>query len=280
MRSLRSAAIYADIINRIINEPDGFVRWPESSHLLLPGVDRSSKYHAYPPDVLRELKALGIPADTRSNGPAIAAFLYMKGKRPMRCTHRGWSIHHIYDGKFPAKGHKTTLHAVKSGEHFTESAGLVALHPIADAVADEFEEFAWWLREQAYIRFGYDPDQVFAKPTKEAETQPMKSIHVIQLAEDAHTDRKWIGRDDNGTHHHGTIPLNQKDITLKLSWKASTDDVPRQVGRYKINLPGLEQEGYVCKVSAGYYLRFQHTSGRIEIAINRSTAPLEVGRWK
>jgi len=75
------------------------------------------------------------------------------------------------------------------------------------------------------------------------------------------------------------IPLDQKEITLTLNWKASADDVPRQVGRYKIYLPGLEQEGFVSKLTDGYYLRFQHTDGRIEIAINRSADSLEVGRW-
>lgn len=154
---------YTAIIRSIINDPDSFVRWPVRSLVLLPGVDRSSKYHTYPSDVKLVLRASGIVADSRSNGPAISAFLAAGGERPMRSTNRGWSIHHIYDGKFPAKGRRTTLHAVKSAEHFTESAGLVALHPIADAVADEFEDFAWWLRKQAFQRFSYDPDHVFAK---------------------------------------------------------------------------------------------------------------------
>ena len=71
-----------------------------------------------------------------------------------------WSIHHVYDGKFPAPGRRTT-HAVKEGRYFTEAAGLVAIHPIADVLADEVPYFAWLLRREAFERFGFDPDDVF-----------------------------------------------------------------------------------------------------------------------
>lgn len=51
---------------------------------------------------------------------------------------------------------------MKDGQLFTEAAGLVALHPVADSLADECAYFAWWLRQQAYERFGFDPDRVFS----------------------------------------------------------------------------------------------------------------------
>ena len=107
----------------------------------------------------------------------------------------------------------------------------------------------------------------------------MKSESVIILDEGTPTDRDWCGRDDNAAHYHGTIPQDQPVITLKLSWKASADSKEATVGWYRINLPGLTDEGYVEKRAGGYYLRFQQTDGRIEIAINRSSDPLEVGRW-
>ena len=44
---------------------------------------------------------------------------------------------------------------------FTEAAGLVAIHPLADALADEVPYFAWLLRFEAYQRYGFDPDGVF-----------------------------------------------------------------------------------------------------------------------
>jgi hypothetical protein len=45
---------------------------------------------------------------------------------------------------------------------FTHSAGLVAVHPLADALADEVPYFAWLLRSEAFRRFRFDPDGVFA----------------------------------------------------------------------------------------------------------------------
>jgi hypothetical protein len=106
---------------------------------------------------------VGITPDTRSNGPAICSFLLAGGIRPRREDGQGWNIHHIYDGNFPHPKKMSTTHAVSEGQYFTEAAGLVALHPIAHAVVDEFFEFAWWLRKEAYSRFGFDPDSVFLR---------------------------------------------------------------------------------------------------------------------
>lgn len=107
----------------------------------------------------------------------------------------------------------------------------------------------------------------------------MKSQHAIRLQEDAPTNRKWNGRDDIAAHYHGTIPNDQNEITLTLNWKSSADGKVGQVGRYRFILPGLKDEGYVEKRHGGYYLRFQRTGNKIEIAINRSSKALEVGRW-
>ena len=44
-------------------------------------------------------------------------------------------------------------------------AGLVAIHPIAEALKDEYFYFAWLLRHEAFLRFGYDPDAVLSEKT-------------------------------------------------------------------------------------------------------------------
>ena len=56
---------------------------------------------------------------------------------------------------------------MKDGNHFTQSAGLVAVHPIAEALADEYSYFAWLLRCESFKRFDYDPDLVFCKKIDE-----------------------------------------------------------------------------------------------------------------
>jgi len=90
------------------------------------------------------------------------AFLLGGGTRPpCQESRKRWSIHHIYDGKFPFQGSDRTVHAIKDPDLFTHSAGLVAVHPIADALADEVPYFAWLLRLEAYTLFQFDPDRVF-----------------------------------------------------------------------------------------------------------------------
>ena len=97
-----------------------------------------------------------------SNDPAIHAFLVAGGERPVR-RHKdfGWDIHHLYLG-LPTSGGQKGIHAVKDGRHFTQSAGLVAVHPIADALYEEDLDFAMMLRQESFKRFGYDPDGVFS----------------------------------------------------------------------------------------------------------------------
>jgi len=47
------------------------------------------------------------------------------------------------------------------------SAGLVAIHPVAEALKDEYFYFAWLLRHEAFLRFKYDPDAVLSEETGE-----------------------------------------------------------------------------------------------------------------
>ena len=150
------------IVDQVVGNWHKFVQWPVIDELLLPGVDRTIKYHTYSAQTTATLKGKKIALDTRSNGPAIVAYLNAGGIRPQRKKlNRQWSVHHIYDGQFIWPDKDQTLHAVKDGNHFTRSAGLVAIHPIADALADEFAYFAWLLRLEACKRFKYDPDNIF-----------------------------------------------------------------------------------------------------------------------
>jgi hypothetical protein len=160
--AIRETAVRAVILS-VQERLDAFVSWPDRALLLWEGRDRSTKYHSYPASILREAQRIGIPLDGRVNGPAVAAYLIAGGKRPPRfgSTNR-WTVHHLYSGKFPSVGQQQTLHAAYDGRHCTQSAGLVAVHPIADQVCDEFPFFAWLLRALAFKKFGYDPDTVFS----------------------------------------------------------------------------------------------------------------------
>ncbi len=150
-----------EIVDRIWGQKDLFVCWPKRALLFMPGTVRVP-YHKYTEEQRRRLREAGIAPDGRANGPAIMAYRLAGGQRPTRVTpRRGWNIHHVYDGKFPAVATRDTTHAVRDGRYFTESAGLVAIHPIGDALADEVPYFAWLLRREAFERFVFDPDGVF-----------------------------------------------------------------------------------------------------------------------
>jgi len=157
------------VVSTVCTNLDDFVSWPQEAILLWDGCDRipesgkKQKYFRFP-EPLKALKKQHklVALDTRQNGPAIAAFLIAGGKRHSRFGSRNsWHIHHLYSGKFPHLIDGVTVHAVKDGRHFTQSAGLVAVHPIADGMCDEFPFFTWYLRAEAFRRFGYDPDCVF-----------------------------------------------------------------------------------------------------------------------
>lgn len=157
------------VILHVAGHLDDFVRWPARAVLLWRGCDRitpngqRAKYHTYPESIRKFAKAMSIHLDRRANGPAIAAFQLAGGIRPERFgSSNAWSIHHIYSGKFHYFGRKSSIHACKDGEHFTQSAGVIATHPVADSLCDEFPFFAWLVRAESFRKFGYDPDAVFS----------------------------------------------------------------------------------------------------------------------
>jgi hypothetical protein len=153
--------VYLTVADDVWAKKAAFIEWPARALLFMPGTIRV-KYHNYSAEQRAQIRTARARPDTRSNGPAVMAFLVAGGRRPDRAAGReGWAIHHIYDGKHPAPGKATSIRAVTEGNYFTEAARLVAVHPIADALADELAYFAWLLRHEAFRRFGFDPDGVF-----------------------------------------------------------------------------------------------------------------------
>lgn len=156
------------VVCHLARNLDAFVVFPKCAVLLWQGCDRiapegkKQKHHKYPALIKDEAAKIRIQLDPRPNGPAIASFLFAGGQRPM-CfgSTNAWSIRRLYSGKFPYIGRTDSLSSQRDGKHFTQSAGLVAAHPLADALADEFPAFSWLLRARAFQMFGYDPDHVF-----------------------------------------------------------------------------------------------------------------------
>ncbi len=159
---------------------DQFVRWPTHAMLLWSGRTRAQKYHKYPQSIQYMARMNQIGLDGRVNGPAVAAFRLAGGERPSRIgSNNGWSIHHLYSGKFPYPGRASTTHAAWEGLHCTQSAGLVAVHPIADQMCDEYPCFSWLLRAMAFQKFDYDPDGVFSTEPHDEKGFVGKSCLVV-----------------------------------------------------------------------------------------------------
>jgi hypothetical protein len=101
---------------------------------------------------------------------------------------------------------------------------------------------------------------------------------VTILPARAITEREWNFRDDVNQNFFGDIPADQPTITLTLNWKPDAATAPRLVGRYSIDLRLLVSEGFARKSNRGVNLRFQRTGDIIEIAIDRESPALVVGR--
>jgi hypothetical protein len=174
------------VLKTVADDLDTFIGWASEALLLWPEEDRiplagrKQKYFSYPLHIRQMAKTQNVTLDGRPNGPAIASFVLAGGKRLQRFgSSNRWSIHHLYSGKFPYCGRADTTHAAKRTVHFTQSAGLVAAHPIADAMVDEFPFFTWLLRAEAFRRFGYDPDGVFSPQQDDYGFVPERSCRVI-----------------------------------------------------------------------------------------------------
>jgi hypothetical protein len=153
------------VVDQVWANRSNFIRWPCEPLVFAEGCIRDGvRFHRYSNAQRERLRAAGIRSpDTMSNGPAVMAYRLAGGHRPTRESRQHvWSIHHVYDGQFTSPIATTpTVRAVAHPVYFTHSAGLVAIHPIADALADEFAYFAWLLRYEAFVRFQFDPDRVF-----------------------------------------------------------------------------------------------------------------------
>jgi hypothetical protein len=101
---------------------------------------------------------------------------------------------------------------------------------------------------------------------------------ITELPPESPTERQWNFNDEKGRNFMLYIPANQPVITATLNWKESAKAEAFSAGKYRIVLPALEANGYVRLKDNRYFLRFQRTKERIEIALNRKSKALDFGR--
>ncbi len=61
-------------------------------------------------------------------------FKYAGGSIPKTVEGVSWSLHHIYDTQLRLERLETQTDAPNDGRHFTQSAGLVAVHPVIESL--------------------------------------------------------------------------------------------------------------------------------------------------
>jgi hypothetical protein len=101
---------------------------------------------------------------------------------------------------------------------------------------------------------------------------------ITELPSDTPTERHWTFNDEVNQNYMLYIPDNQPVITATLNWKETADSEAFPSGKYRLDLRALEVNGYVRLKDNRYFLRFQRTKEKIEIAINRKSKALDIGR--
>lgn len=114
---------------------------------------------AYHPAFAQFLRANGIVLEGRVFAvvPEEVAFRFAGGVLP-----DGWSVRHVYHSPvLRFNGEPTSLCADIDGDHFTQSAGIVALSPEFERDYFDLACVIKMLRLCAWQKFRYDPDHYF-----------------------------------------------------------------------------------------------------------------------
>ncbi len=67
----------------------------------------------------------------------------------------------------------------------------------------------------------------------------------VQVAPAGAKVRKWILREDNNSHYHGVVRLDDSPIYLELFWRRTAESPVHRVGLFRLNLPGLLQGRFI-----------------------------------
>lgn len=111
--------------------------------------------------------------------------------------------------------------------------------------------------------------------------------HLVRRIDDfpARTrPRRWVLRDDNKQHYHGTVRLSEGSVYMELRWKRSREGPEQKVGRYRLHLSELLAGDYVRfenENEPGDEVRlrfFRHDNGEILVQARADRPGLPVGK--
>src|SRR4051812_47586855 len=95
--------------------------------------------------------------------PEKIAFRYAARMPGWPLTSTGyWRLRHLYDGRFVFEGREWSSNALAERYHFTQSAGMILLHPVIAKLWERCGSIVKSLRARAFVEFGHDPDEYFS----------------------------------------------------------------------------------------------------------------------
>jgi hypothetical protein len=86
------------------------------------------------------------------------------------------------------------------------------------------------------------------------EEKPMSNLNAcmeIQALPPGVPVRRWTLRNDNNSHHHGSVRLSESPLYLDLSWRPTAADRPQPVGTFRLDLVALHGAGCIRSESPG-----------------------------
>jgi len=95
--------------------------------------------------------------------------------------------------------------------------------------------------------------------------------------------REWTIRDDNKHHYHNQVRLSESPLLIKLQWRATARDRVREVGCFRLNLPGLLarrliREELSSRARGDVRVRFVCESGRVYLQVRDGEPRLLIGK--
>ena len=75
----------------------------------------------------------------------------------------------------------------------------------------------------------------------------MRDSSLCELVLDmtAGSTRRWTLREDNQSHYHGVVSLNESPLLLELLWRPNATAQVSRVGLFRLNLEKLLAGGYI-----------------------------------
>ena len=102
------------------------------------------------------------PEERLPSAHVFAAFSYTRGHVPqVSVADDGWRVMHLYAGA-PAFDNGVAFDAMADPKHYTQSACLVAVHPVVQHLMAQYPCIVYALRARSFTQFQYDPANYFA----------------------------------------------------------------------------------------------------------------------